>query len=96
MLAGLVYGLRIKSIQNNRDFVDGMNYYLKDLSSLLILIFFAAQFCLIFKQTNLGTFVVSIFANWLSNLELTGIVLVLITFFIIIISTILVPTASTK
>ena len=96
MLAGLVYGLRVKTIKNNRDFVDGMNYYLKDLSSLLVLIFFAAQFCLIFKQTNLGTFIVSLFANWLSNLELTGIVLVLITFFITVISTFLVPTASTK
>lgn len=96
MLAGLVYGLRIKSITNNRDFVDGMNYYLKDLSSLLILIFFAAQFCLIFKQTNLGTFVVSLLANWMSGLELTGIVLVLVTFFLIVISTFLVPTAVTK
>ena len=96
MLAGLVYGLRIKSITNNRDFVDGMNYYLKDLSSLLILIFFAAQFCLIFKQTNLGTFFVSLLANWMSGLELTGIVLVLITFFLIVISTFLVPTAVTK
>ena len=96
MLAGLVYGLRVKTITNNRDFVDGMNYYLKDLSSLLILIFFAAQFCLIFKQTNLGTFIVSMFANWISNLELTGIVLVLASFFIILISTFLVPVASTK
>ena len=96
MLAGLVYGLRVKTITNNRDFVDGMNYYLKDLSSLLVLIFFAAQFCLIFKQTNLGTFLVSMLANWISNLELTGIVLVLVTFFIILISTFLVPVASTK
>lgn len=96
MLAGLVYGLRVKTITNNRDFVDGMNYYLKDLSSLLILIFFAAQFCLIFKHTNLGTFLVSMLANWISNLELTGIVLVLVTFFIILISTFLVPVAATK
>lgn len=96
MLAGLVYGLRIKSITNNRDFVNGMNYYLKDLSSLLVLIFFAAQFCLIFKHTNLGIFIVSILANWMSNLELTGIVLVLFTFFIITISAFLVPTAVTK
>ena len=96
MLAGLVYGLRVKTIQSNRDFVEGMNYYLKDLSSLLVLIFFAAQFCLIFKHTNLGTFTVSMLANWVSNLELTGIVLVLVTFFIILISTFLVPTAATK
>ena len=96
MLAGLVYGLRVKTIQNNRDFVDGMNYYLKDLSSLLVLIFFAAQFCLIFKQTNLGIYIVSFLTNWINELELTGIVLVLITFILTIISTFLVPVASTK
>lgn len=96
MLAGLVYGLRVKNIKSNRDFVDGMNYYLKDLSSLLVLIFFAAQFCLIFKQTNLGIFIVSFLTNWISELELTGIVLVLITFFLTVISTFLVPVSSTK
>ena len=96
MIAGLVYGWRVKTITNNRDFVDGMNYYLKDLSSLLVLIFFAAQFCLIFKQTNIGIFIVSTLVNLISNLQLTGIVLVLITFGITLISTILVPVASTK
>lgn len=96
MLAGLVYGLRVKTIKNNRDFVDGMNYYLKDLSSLLVLIFFAAQLCLIFKQTNLGIFVVASLTNWVGDLQLTGIVLVLITFFLTLVSTFLVPVASTK
>ena len=96
MLAGLVYGLRVKTIKNNRDFVDGMNYYLKDLSSLLVLIFFAAQFCLIFKQTNLGVFIVSYITNKIAGLELTGIVLVLITFLISLISSLLVPASSTK
>ena len=96
MLAGLVYGLRVKTFKNNRDFVDGMNYYLKELSSLLVLIFFAAQFCLIFKQTNLGIFVVASLTNWVGNLQLTGIVLVLITFFLTLVSTFLVPVASTK
>lgn len=96
MIAGLVYGLRVKTIKSNRDFVDGMNYYLKDLSSLLVLIFFAAQFCLIFKQTNLGIFIVSVLTNWMSNLELAGIVLVFITFLLTVVSTFLVPVASTK
>ena len=96
MLAGLVYGLRVKTFKNNRDFVDGMNYYLKDLSSLLVLIFFAAQFCLIFKQTNLGVFIVASLTNWVNDLQLTGIVLVLVTFFLTLVSTFLVPVASTK
>lgn len=96
MLGGLVYGLRVESIKNNKDFVDGMNYYLKDLSSLLVLIFFAAQFCLIFKQTNIGVFIVSYITNSISNLKLSGLTLVIITFVIVAISSILVPAASTK
>ena len=96
MLAGLVYGLRVKTITNNRDFVDGMNYYLKDLSSLLVLIFFAAQFCLIFNQTNIGLFVVSALTNSISNLQLTGLILVIVTFFLTLISSLLVPVASSK
>ena len=96
MIAGLIYGLRVKTIKNNRDFVDGMNYYLKDLSSILVLIFFAAQFCLIFKQTNIGVFIVSFITNIISELELTGIVLILITFLITAISNFFVPASSTK
>ena len=96
MLAGLVYGLRVKTINNNRDFVDGMNYYLKDLSSLLVLIFFAAQFCLIFKQTNIGVFILSYIMNLIGELKITGLVLVILTFLITAISTILVPASSTK
>lgn len=96
MIAGLVYGLRVKTITNNRDFVDGMNYYLKDLSSLLVLIFFASQFCLIFKKTKLGIFIVSLLINWISNLQLTGLILVLVTFFLTIIASFFVPVASTK
>ena len=96
MIAGLVYGLRVKTIENNRDFVEGMNYYLKDLSSLLVLIFFAAQFCLIFKQTKIGVFLLSYVTNIVSNLKLSGIVLVLITFAIVAISSIFVPASSTK
>ena len=96
MIGGLVYGLRVKTINNNRDFVNGMNYYLKDLSSLLVLIFFAAQFCLIFKQTNIGVFILSSVTNLISELKITGIVLVLITFLIVSISTLIVPASATK
>ena len=96
MIGGLVYGLRVKTINNNRDFVNGMNYYLKDLSSLLVLIFFAAQFCLIFKQTNIGVFILSSVTNLISELKITGIVLVLITFLIVSISTLIVPASTTK
>ena len=96
IIAGLVYGFRTKSFKNNWDVVDGMNYYLKDMSSILILIFFAAQFCLIFKQTNIGVFIVASLSELLNNMQLSGVVLIIGTLFVTAIATIFVPTASTK
>ncbi len=96
MVAGFVYGLRVKTIRGNKEFVDGMNYYLKDISSLLVLIFFAAQFCMIFSETNMGPFLVATFTELLSNLNLTGLLLVVVSFLIIVVSSFFVPAASTK
>lgn len=96
MIAGLIYGLRVKTIKNNRDFVDGMNYYLKDLSSILVLIFFAAQFVLIFKQTNIGVFIVVSLSELLDSLQITGFALVIVVFLVAMICSIFVPVASTK
>ena len=94
--AGLVYGIRVKTIKNNKDLMDSMSYYLKGFASLLILIFFAAQFVLIFKETNIGVFIVVSLTELLSNLQLTGIVLIILTFVIIVVCTLFVPSLSTK
>ena len=94
--SGFIYGLRIKTIKTSKDLMDGANYYLKEFSSLLVMIFFAAQFCLIFKETNIGVFIVATLAELLNNLHLTGIVLIIFSFIIIVISSLFVPMASTK
>lgn len=96
IISGSIYGLRVKTIKNNRDLVDGMSYYLKGVASILVLIFFASQFCLIFKQTNIGIFIVTSLAELLNSIEVSGLLLVILTFIITIICTIFVPVASTK
>lgn len=96
IFSSIIYGLRVKTIDDNRDIVDGMSYYLKDVASLLVLIFFAAQFCLIFKETNIGLFIVASFSELLNGMQLSGLALVIITFIVVAISTFFVPTASTK
>lgn len=96
IVSGTIYGFRVKSIKNNRDLVDGMSYYLKDVASILVLIFFASQFCMIFKQTNIGVFVVTSLTELLDTIEVSGLLLVVICFIMVMISTIFVPTASTK
>lgn len=96
IFSSLIYGMRVGSIKNNRDLVDGMSYYLKDVASLLVLIFFAAQFCLIFKETNIGLFIVASLSELLNSMQLSGLSLVIFTFILIAISTFFVPMASTK
>ncbi len=73
-----------------------MSYYLKDVASLLVLIFFASQFCMIFKETNIGLFVVASLSELLNGMQLSGLALVVITFLIVALSTFFVPMASTK
>ena len=96
IFSSLIYGLRVKTISDNRDLVEGMNYYLKDVSSLLVLIFFASQFCLIFRETNIGLFIVASLSELLNSMKLSGLLLVIVTFLIVAISTFFVPMASTK
>lgn len=96
IFSSLIYGIRVKSIDDNRDLVDGMSYYLKDVASLLVLIFFASQFCLIFKETNIGLFIVASLSELLNGMQLSGLSLVVITFIIVAVSTFFVPMASTK
>lgn len=96
IFSGLIYGLRVGSVDDNRDLVDGMSYYLKDVASLLVLIFFAAQFCLIFRETNMGIFIVASLSELLNSMQLSGLLLVVITFLVVVISTFFVPVASTK
>ena len=96
LIGGLIYGMRVKTIKTNRDLVDGMNYYLKSVSSILILIFFAAQFCLIYKETNIGAIIVASLAEILSSIKLSGILLVIISFLFVGVCGFFVPSASTK
>lgn len=96
MIAGLIYGIRVKTIKNNKDFVDGMSYYLTNIASILVLLFFYAQLISIFKKSNIGIFIIASLTEAISNFELTGILLIIISFIVIIISSIFVPVASTK
>lgn len=96
MIGALIYGIRVGTIDDNRDLVDGMSYYLKDVASILVLIFFAAQFCLIFKETNMGLFIVASLSELLNGMQLSGLVLVIVTFLVVLVASFFVPVASTK
>ena len=96
ILCGLFYGIGAKTIKNNRDFCDYLGHSLDGIGKALILIFFASTLISIFKDTNIGNVFVALGANFLSKSSLTGIPLVVISFVLVSLLTILVPSPVTS
>ena len=96
IILGLFYGIGSKSIKNNKDFCDSLGHSLDGIGNVLVMIFFASTFISIFKQTNIGNVFVSSIGNIISNSNFNGLPLVILTFILIAISTILVPTSNLK
>ena len=57
--------------------------YIADIGSLIVLIFFAAQFIAIFKETNLATIITAWGANIINSANFSGLPLILLVLIVI-------------
>lgn len=73
---GLVYGIIVGTIKNDRDTIKHISHSIADLSGYIVLVFFAAQFVYFFKHSNLGIILAINGADWLQSINLTGIPLI--------------------
>ena len=96
MICSGIYGFISKNLKNTNDFSVGLSKEFDNLGYMFILMFFASLMVSILNWTNLGTVVASWLISFMSNLEFTGIPLVITMFFVIIIMSFLVPDAITK
>lgn len=76
-IPGLVYGIVIKSIQNDRDVVKHITNTMSNMAGYIVLVFFAAQFVFFFRQSNLGVILAINGAEFLKSIGLTGISLII-------------------
>ena len=83
MVTGLVYGFSSKTFKNDKDVAYKAGEYLSDIGSLIMTIFFAAQFIAIFRHTNIGTIITAWGANIISSVNFTGILLILLVLIVI-------------
>lgn len=93
---GLLYGIGAKTIKNNREFIDSLGYSLNGIGKTLVFVFASATLISIFKQTNIGNFIVAWFTNVVVDSNFTGLALVVLLFVVSAISTLFVPTSITK
>lgn len=73
LVPGLIYGIVVKSIKNDKDFMKHIIKSMGTLSTYIVLVFFAAQFVYFFRYSNLGLIIAIDGAQFLKSIGLTGI-----------------------
>jgi aminobenzoyl-glutamate transport protein len=96
VILGFFYGIGAKTIKNNKEFSDALGHSLDGTGRTLVLIFFAATFVSIFKQTNIGPYVVANLANFISKSGFSGFTLIIAIFLVAALSTIVLPSSLSK
>lgn len=96
IILGFFYGIGAKTIKNNKDLCDDLGHSLDGIGKILVLIFFSSTLISIFRYTNIGEIIVGSLTRLLSNLQFTGIPLIILIFIIVLISTIFVPSSTSK
>ncbi|RNA68456.1 AbgT family transporter [Alteribacter keqinensis] len=72
IVVAIAYGLTVKIIKSTKDIPEFMADSMKDMSGYIVLIFAASQFIAYFEWTNLGAFIAVSGAETLTNLNFTG------------------------
>lgn len=71
-IPGLVYGIIVKTIKNDKDVVRHITKSMSGMAGYIVLVFFAAQFVYFFNYSNLGLVFAVKGATGLQNIGLTG------------------------
>ncbi len=72
LVPGLVYGKIVGTIKNDKDMMNHIGTAMKGMGPYIVLVFFAAQFVYLFKESNLGIITAIRGAEWLSSVGFTG------------------------
>ena len=78
LIPGVVYGKVVGTIKDSNDLVKAMTKSMESMGGYLVLAFFAAQFVALFAYSNLGTILSVNGANFLNNIGLKGIPLIIL------------------
>jgi aminobenzoyl-glutamate transport protein len=73
LVPGIVYGIIVKTIKNDKDMMKHIIKSMGTMSTYIVLVFFAAQFVYFFRYSNLGLILAIQGADFLRNVGLTGI-----------------------
>lgn len=96
VIIGFFYGLGSKTIKNHRDLCENLGHSLDDIGQVIVTIFFASILINVVKYTNIGTIIVTLLANIISETKFSAIPLIILLFVISAIATIFVPSSLSR
>lgn len=91
VICSYVYGKKSGNIQNSQDFNSGLSIAFDKTGYLFVLLFLGSVLLSILQWTNFPTIVASKFLDFMSVLEFSGMPLIVVTFVIFLIVSILLP-----
>lgn len=86
LAVGLAYGIGAKTIKNDKEILEKISVFFKDIGGLIITIFFFVQFVAVFKKSNIGVIIACWGADLISNLSLSGIILIILSLLVMSLS----------
>ena len=72
LIPGLIYGKITGSFKNDKQVMSAIGKSMSHMGGYIVLVFFAAQFVYLFKESNLGFIVAIKGADWLRDVGFTG------------------------
>ena len=96
VILGLFYGIGAKTIKDNNDLCDNFAHSLDGTGRTLVFILFASILINIFKKSEIGIVTIAMFSHLIEGTAFSGIPLIILVFFIIMIGNILVPSTASK
>ncbi len=83
VILGISYGIGAKSLKNDKDIIEKTTLRFKDMGSIIVLLFVFSQFVAVWKSSKLDIIITAGLANLLSYLNLSSIVLIVVSMIII-------------
>ena len=96
LVVGIAYAIGAKTIKNDKELFENVSVFFKDIGGLIVTLFFFVQFISVFRKTNIGVVLACMGANFISNISLSGIVLIIVSLLIMALSGIFVTSAVSK
>ena len=96
MILGFVYGKFSGNIKNSSEYSLGLSKNFENLGLLFVLMFFLSELIALLNWTNIGTVIACNLISFMSHLQFSGVLLIIVFLVIVILMSILIPDTLSK